>query len=193
MKKQTAFTLVEFIIFIGIMILLLSFIWKNQLPHKILITVKINSLENDYHLIAAATYNYLDKYRILPGDLNNNGKIEGRFDSIKAGDESRLFWLDLRQAGLIKGESTDQQQPINVFGGVIGVASGVVTSELHGISGLFIGFSHIPGEVALILESHSDDANPTTGYIQAHQIISGKETYPENYSEEGLYNLYFAM
>ena len=193
MKKQTAFTLVEFIIFIGIMIFLLSFIWKNQLPHRILMAAKVNRLENDFHLIMVATYNYLDQYRVLPGDLNKNGRIEGRFDSIKADNESRLFWLYLRQAGLINGESTDQQQPINVFGGVIGVASGVVTNEFHGISGLFIGFSQIPGEVALLLESHSDDANPTTGYIQAHQIISGKETYTENYSVEGLYNLYFAM
>jgi hypothetical protein len=193
MKKQTAFTLIEFIIFIGIMIFLLSFIWENQLPHKILMAAKINSLENDYHLIMAATYNYLDKYRVLPGDLNNNGKIEGDFDSIKAGDESRLFWLQLRQAGLIKGESTDQKQPVNAFGGVIGVATGAAVGEYHGIPGLFIGFSHIPGEVAFILDSRNDDANPSLGYIQAHQIISGKEIHTENYSVEGLYNLYFAM
>ncbi len=193
MKKQTAFTLIEFIIFIGIMTFLLSFVWENQLPHKILMAAKINSLENDFRLITAATYNYLDKYHVLPGDLNNNGKIEGDFDSIKAGDESRLFWLQLRQTGLIEGESTDQKQPINAFGGVIGVATGAVVSKYHGISGLFIGFSHIPGEVAFILDSRNDDANPSLGYIQAHQILSDREMPAESYSEKGLYNLYFAM
>lgn len=193
MNKQTAFTLIEFIIFIGIMIFLLSFIWENQLPHKILIATKVNQLENDFHLITVATYNYLDKYRILPGDLNNNGKIEGNFDSTKADDESRLFWAQLRQSGLIKGESTDQQQPLNVFGGVIGVASSVVTGKFRGISGLFVGLGHIPGEVALILESRNDDSNPTTGYIQAHQLIAGKATYTESYSVDGWYNIYFAM
>ena len=193
MNKQTAFTLIEFIIFIGIMIFLLSFIWENQLPHKILIATKVNQLENDFNIITIATYNYLDKYRVLPGDLNNNGKIEGNFDSTKVGDESRLFWAQLRQAGLIKGESTDQQQPTNVFGGVIGIATGVVTGKFHGISGLFIGLSHIPGEVALILESRNDDSNPTTGHIQAHQLIAGKATNTESYSVEGWYNIYFAM
>ena len=193
MNKQTAFTLIEFVIFMSIMIFLLSFIWENQLPHKILIATKVNQLENDFNLITIATYNYLDKYRVLPGDLNNNGKIEGNFDSTKVGDESRLFWAQLRQAKLIKGESIDQEQPTNAFGGVIGVATGVVTGKFHGISGLFIGLSQIPGEVALILESRNDDSNPTTGYIQAHQISAGKKTSTESYSVEELYNIYFAM
>ncbi len=193
MNKQAAFTLIEFTVIVGIMVFLLLSVLENNLPQKMLVTAKVKSLESEVNTITIATYSYLDKYRTLPGDRNRNGKIENAFDSKIDDDESRLFWLQLRKAGLIKGNRNDPNQPTHVFGGIIGVASGIRTGKYHGIHGPFVGLTHIPGDIALILESRNDDANPTTGYIQAHRITAGKKTYTRDYSVEELYNIYFAM
>jgi hypothetical protein len=84
-------------------------------PSCSIVDAKLKHLENEFNGILAAIYQYQDKYRALPGDINRNGQIEGAFDSSQTDDESRLVWLHLRQTGLIAGEPHDQQQPRNDF------------------------------------------------------------------------------
>lgn len=189
MKKQAGITLVEIAIVLVIIGLLLGGVLKGQ---EIITNAKIKNLENDFNGITAAIYSYQDRYRALPGDDkrankrfvglttqigNGNGKIEGAFndgvtngvDNGQATGESRLFWLHLRSASLIKGESSTSEifLPTNAFNGVIGVSSDTsAASKPANMSGIYVGFSQIPLNVAVIIESRSDDNIPNRGSIQ---------------------------
>ena len=190
MKKQTAFTLLEIAIILVIIGWFLGGILKCQC---IVQSAKIKNLENDFQGITAAIYTYQDKYQVLPGDINGNGKIDSAFDSTKNHDESRLFWLHLRRAGLVAGNPNDQQQPINAFHGLTGVSTDISTGKKNGIAGLFVGFTNVPKDVAIIIESRSDDEKPNTGFIQAHRIVAGVAIPVEDYSGNGPYNLYIGL
>jgi hypothetical protein len=93
----------------------------------------------------------------------------------------------------VTGHPHDQQQPINTFSGLTGVSTNISTGTGKGISGLFIGFSKIPRDIAIIIESRSDDEKPNSGNVQAHRIVSGVAIPIENYSKSGWYNLYIAL
>lgn len=205
MKKQAGFTLVEIAIVMVIIGLLLGGVLKGR---EIITNAKIKNLENDFNGITAAIYNYQDRYRALPGDDkgakkrfplaadgNGNGKIEGKFDSTTPDtDESRLFWLHMRNAGLVAGNATDAQQPTNAFNGLTGVTTGITITD-GGIAGLVIAFGSIPSDIAKILESHSDDGAPKTGTIQGLQRdTSGATAEITDYNTKTvLYNLYFSL
>jgi type II secretory pathway pseudopilin PulG len=191
MKKQAGITLVEIAIVLVIIGLLLGGVLKGQ---EIITNAKIKNLENDFNGITAAIYSYQDRYRALPGDDkrahtrfpgvtqdgNGNGRINGAFNDGVTGDvdsgqstqESRLFWLHLRSASLIKGEPIDPNTgdiflPINAFNGIIGVSSDPAASpKPTKMSGIYVGFSQIPLNVAIIIESRSDDNIPNKGSIQ---------------------------
>jgi len=207
MKKQAGFTLVEIAIVMVIIGLLLGGVLKGR---EIITNAKIKNLENDFNGITAAIYNYQDRYRALPGDdkgaktrfalsaagptTQGNGKIEGNFDSTTETDESRLFWLHMRNAGLVAGNTTDTQQPTNAFNGLTGVSTGITISG-GGIAGLVIAFGSIPSDIAKILESHSDDGEPKTGTIQGLQRDAGGATaeITDYNTKTVLYNLYFSL
>ena len=118
MRQQAGFTLVEIAIVLVIIGLLLGGVLKGQ---EIITNAKIKNLESDFNGISAAIYSYQDRYRAIPGDDKNtvarwtvavppgdgNSKIAAgntihKFDSTTAGEESRLFWLHLRNAGLVR-------------------------------------------------------------------------------------------
>lgn len=67
----------------------------------------------------------------------------------------------MRRAGLIKGESIEADGkiylPRNAFNGFTEVSSEPLQNTGPGLSPLYIGFSNIPVEVAMIIESRSDD------------------------------------
>lgn len=203
MKKQAGITLVEIAIVLVIIGLLLGGVLKGQ---EIITNAKIKNLENDFNGITAAIYSYQDRYRALPGDDkradkrfkvdgttilvgNGNGKIEGAFnegvidgiDNGQATGESRLFWLHLRSASLIKGEpittTGDIYLPTNAFNGIIGVSSDTsATPKPTNMSGIYVGFSQIPLNVAVIIESRSDDNIPDRGSIQTDVTGTGDYT-----------------
>jgi hypothetical protein len=162
-------------------------------PSCPIVDAKLKNLENEFNGISAAIYQYQDKYRALPGDINRNGQIEGAFDSNQTDDESCLVWLHLRQTGLIAGDPHDQQQPRNVFGGLIGIATGISTGQNRGIPGLFIGFTKVPKKYVLMVEQRADDSFPDQGQIQAHYLVSGIAIPVKDYSQEGFYNLYLTL
>lgn len=208
MRKQAGFTLVEIAIVMVIIGLLLGGVLKGQ---EIITNAKIKNLENDFNGTTAAIYSYQDRYRALPGDDPNagirfpslqvttngksgNGTIDQVFNSTTDGDESRLFWLHLRNAGLVSGATDDQQQPTNAFGGLTGVSTGAITLPiLPTMPGLFVGFSNIPRNIANILEARADDGNPQSGSIQATQQVAGSESQVTDYTGEVLYNIYFQL
>ena len=141
MKKQSGFTLVEIAIVLVIIGLLLGGVLKGQ---ELINNAKAKNIENEVNNIKTAIYSYQDRYRALPGDDkkadrfndidsssvgDSNGKIKGNFDSTTDNIESRLFWLHLRNAGLIVGATDDQNQPNNVFNGLIGISTTLKDNE----------------------------------------------------------------
>ncbi len=68
----------------------------------------------------------------------------------------------MRAAGLIHGDGDDDRQPINAYGGKIGVRDGSLM-----ISGHVTIFGSIEGKIAKILEDRLDDGVPATGFVQS--------------------------
>ncbi|OQW94202.1 MAG: hypothetical protein BWK79_07110 [Beggiatoa sp. IS2] len=199
MKKQRGFTLVEIAIVMVIIGLLLGGVLKGK---EIITNAKIKNLENDFQGITAAIYSYQDRYRALPGDDkgakrfaatltagDGNGKIKGDFDSSTPGGESRLFWLHLRHAGLIAGELNDSQ-PTHAFQGLTGASTDSTSSVTDTtIKGLFVGFTDIPGNIAVIIESRTDDGEAKKGNVQ-----SSEADYTEDKGKsQTLHKLIFAL
>lgn len=209
MKKQAGFTLVEIAIVMVIIGLLLGGVLKGQ---EIITNARIKNLENDFNGITAAIYSYQDRYRALPGDdeyakkrfgssvtvssdssKKGNGKVDGLFDSTKDDDESRIFWTHLRYAGLVAGETDNFNQPLNAFNGKTGVSSensGSTTPP--DMSGVYIGFADIPVNVAIIVESRSDDQKPGKGGIQTDTNKADPD-YTTLLNDKKTLNLYFAL
>jgi prepilin-type N-terminal cleavage/methylation domain-containing protein len=199
MKHQSGFTLVEIAIVLVIIGLLLGGVLKGQ---QIITNAKVSNVEKEFNSVSVAIYNYQDRYRALPGDDkkadtrfglgttkkgNGNWKVDGGVFDVSTGDvEPRLFWLHLRNAGLITGPTDDNglEQPMNSFNGVVGVATSVAN-----IPGLFVGFSNIPSDIALFIDTRNDDGTPDKGSVQA----TLGATTPTDYTGTGLYSIYYAM
>ena len=206
MKKSSGFTFVEIAIVLIIIGLLLGAVLKGQ---ELITNAKIKNLEGNFQSITQAISIYQERYHALPGDdngakrfdssiensnSNNDGKIEGPFNSTIPNDESRLVWLHLRYANLVaRNLSQDmQEQPMNVFNGIIGVSSDS-NSLKNGAKGdkipLFIGFTKIPGNVAVALESRSDDLEADRGRIRSNI----NNYLGDNSTQKVEHNLYFAL
>jgi len=203
-KQQAGFTLVEIAIVMVIIGLLLGAVLKGQ---EMITNAKVKNIENEFNGIVAAIYSYQDRYRALPGDDdgadrfgldcssnecgNGDGTIEGNFDSGGDTDESRLFWLHLRNAGLITGATDSLDQPNNTLTGIIGVATGSTVANIS-ISGTFVAFTKIPQNIALIIEARLDDGKSASGSIQG--LKNSDDSAAADYADASeLYDLYFAL
>lgn len=205
MNRSQGFTLVEVAVVIVIIGLLLGGILKGQ---EIITQAKIKNLEGKIDSLARAIHIYQERYQSLPGDDSKatrfgatvvvcsgqacgNGKIEGDFDSNVDDIESRLGWLHLRSANLIfkTDDSNQQQQPSHVFGGLVGFSN---TKNNNQFIGLHIGLTHIPNEIAVILESRLDDMDTKKGYIQSDQADYGTENQT-TINESQYHKLYFYL
>jgi len=216
MKKSHGFTFVEIAIVLVIMGLLLGMVLKGQ---EIITNAKIKNLESNFQSIAQAVSIYQERYHALPGDDSNaerfdtlttstngdgNGKIGDPFNSETENDESRLVWLHLRYAGLVARTLPEDRQnkPNNVFNGIIGISSDSNYSEIGRSNDpnlgnyakgenipLFIGFTKIPGKIAVIIESSRDDLEVDEGKIR-----SDKENYDgDNKINKVEHQLYFSL
>jgi len=171
-SKQSGFTLVEIAIVLVIIGLLLGGVLKGQ---ELINQAKVKNIANDLNGIGAAVYTYQDRYKALPGDdsgaqarwsLTNaqNGDRNGVLDAANANgaDETALFWLHLRKAGLISGDATSNAPPFNAVNGTTVVVNGGA-----GFSGVVICSNNLPGKLAEAVDSQFDDGNPKTGTMRA--------------------------
>jgi prepilin-type N-terminal cleavage/methylation domain-containing protein len=200
MKTQQGFTLVEIAIVLVIIGLLLGGVLKGQ---EIITNAKVKNLENSVDGLAAAVYSYQDRYRAYPGDDarakrftgvtkigDDDGVIEGKFNDAGQANESSLLWLHLRNAGLVSGDTNENnnsayEKPRNSFNGVMGAAtSSSGADKVQAISGTYIGFTNIPNAISVILETRADDNDNAKGSVQSDI------DYKDN---SKLHEIYFAI
>ena len=184
--KQKGFTLVEIAIVLVIVGLLIGGVLKGQ---EMITNAKLKRIESDNAGIAAAMYSYQDRYQELPGDDpdaetrfqiyggavtargDGNGEIGDGTDWNLAegtawadgGQETLKFFGHMRAAGLLGGEGTDPNRPINAYGGEIGIQNGAL--QIAGTHTTI--FSQIEGPIAKIIEDRLDDGEPESGRIQS--------------------------
>ena len=211
--KQQGFTLVEIAIVVAIIGLLIGGVLKG---HQMITNAKLKRIELDSTGIKMAMLSYQDRYRQLPGDdyrasarfsLYTDGvndpapaEINGDGDRIIDGNwlvspntESANVWKHLRASGLIDGSGDDDTQPINAYGGKIGLRDGSLE-----IYGPVVIFGLIEGPVAEVLENRLDDTVPSTGRIQSDltaALMDGVATSSAgaNYSESSRYFVAFKL
>jgi prepilin-type N-terminal cleavage/methylation domain-containing protein len=177
-NKQCGFTLVELAIVLTIIGLLLGGVLKGQ---ELITNSKLRNLQNDLNAVQASYYAYLDRYRVMPGDDgaantrfsgapqqgNGDGTIDAAKDwnSATANDETRLFWLHLRNAGLVKGDTTSQTQPNNAFDLMLGVQQRAAANN-NGLAGVVVCTS-VEDKYAQGIDASLDDGVATTGDLRS--------------------------
>jgi prepilin-type N-terminal cleavage/methylation domain-containing protein len=190
-RTQKGFTLVEIAIVLVIIGLLLGGILKGQ---EMITQAKIKNVVADFSGISAAYYGYQDRYRAIPGDDAQaasrwsgaavsgtasevgNGRIQGKYNSTTATDESRLWWDHLRRAGFVAGNGT--AQPFNAVTGMIGVETGDGTggspgTALGGFGGLIICSAGLPDKIAIAVDTQMDDGLIGTGTVRGQKHAAG--------------------
>jgi prepilin-type N-terminal cleavage/methylation domain-containing protein len=182
-RMQTGFTLVEIAIVLVIIGLLLGGILKGQ---EMITQAKIKNAVSDFSGVSAAYYGYQDRYRAIPGDDsqagtrwggaasgNGDGVITGKYNSTTVGDESRLWWDDLRRAGFVAGSGT--LQPFNAVTGILGVQTGNAAggSSLGGFAGIVICSAGLPDKIAIAVDTQMDDGLIATGTVRGQKHAAG--------------------
>ncbi|GAB4181273.1 MAG: prepilin-type N-terminal cleavage/methylation domain-containing protein [Rhodocyclaceae bacterium] len=184
-RGQSGFTLVEIAIVLVIIGLLLGGILKGQ---ELITQARIKNVVNDMNGVSTAIYSYQDRYRALPGDDklacsrwsasrngNGDGSIQQAADTVATGcdsgvtlgsdadanKENRVFWQHLRLAGLVAGDSSNSDEPLNASGGKLRVFNGP-----FGLSGLYICATGLPAKVASAIDSQFDDGLPNKGSVR---------------------------
>jgi prepilin-type N-terminal cleavage/methylation domain-containing protein len=174
--RVRGFTLIEIAVVLVVIGLLLGSVLRAQ---ELITQGQIRSVATELESTVIAELTYYDRYRALPGDDpgasarwgpaipsgNGDGRIDGAFASQSANDETRLFWLHLRAAGLLSGSGQDQ--PRNALNGVVGVQTGDGGggTVLGGYGWLLACSSNLPGKVAIAVDSQFDDGDITDGYL----------------------------
>lgn len=187
--KFRGFTLVELAIVMVIIGLLMGGVLKGQ---ELINNAKAKSLANDFKVVAAAYYGYLDRFRVVPGDDTDasshvggtnatatgagDGRITGAWNFTNGAnctEESCLFWQHVRLAGLLSGSTVlgaTSFPPVNSEGGRIGISA---TNPMYGDSsqarGLFyVCSANISGRLASQIDLMLDDGVGNTGTVRAY-------------------------
>ncbi|AKR42397.1 type II secretion system protein [Methylophilus sp. TWE2] len=186
MKKELGFSLIELAIVLVIAGLLLAGVMRGQ---ELIANAKVKSLASDFRNIPAYFYGYQDRFRALPGDdhaadthvagvvattvgQQQNGLIEGTWNSNTNTDESFLIWQHLRLAGLATGAAnvaSAQYLPRNSEGGQLGLTS---ATALTAVTANTFNSAHamcsdgILGRYALQLDTLLDDGAGNSGAMR---------------------------
>jgi prepilin-type N-terminal cleavage/methylation domain-containing protein len=186
-RSQSGLTLIELSIVLVIVGLLLGSVFA---AHEMVHGARVKSLAGDFIAVPTYVYAYQDTYRALPGDDRGarsrlpgatlaaaspslgNGRIDAAWNSMDAGDESRVFWQHLRLAGLASGPVALEDPnftPRNSLGGAIGFSS-VSPAQLQvaGMRGDYqMCSAGIPSRFVLAVDLTLDDGEPATGMVRA--------------------------
>lgn len=183
-RHQKGFTLIEIAIVLVIIGLLLGGVLKGQ---ELIESGKIKRAITDYNGTSASFYAYLDRYGFMPGDdrtaaarwagvFGNGGNAQnGGGDGTLAGEyeaggntDTTRFWQHLRAAGFITGSMQSpalaREQPINRYGGIIGVEN-----IGAGLGGNIICQTNIPAKGAIAIDTQMDDGTGNAGSMRAIQ------------------------
>jgi hypothetical protein len=162
--------------------LLLGGVLRGQ---ELINSARVKNLTRDFQNVQVYIYGYQDRFHAIPGDDataiahvaasangNGNGQIAGQWNSPAVGDESHLFWEDVRLAGLAPGSTNPndaQFQPRNSNGGLLGVQSiAAGFNKINGLTGQFaICSDAILGRDAIQIDQTIDDGETSTGTVRA--------------------------
>jgi prepilin-type N-terminal cleavage/methylation domain-containing protein len=177
-SKQQGFTLVEIAIVLVIIGLLMTGVLKGQ---ELVTQARAKNIANDLNSVAAAVYTYQDRYKALPGDDNGaqgrwglsagqNGDRNGLLSTSNANgaDETLLFWLHLRRAGVITGDASSSAAPLNAVNGTT-----IAMMDAAGFSGLVLCTNALPGRIAETVDNQFDDGKPNAGTVHATVANTG--------------------
>lgn len=186
-KQQQGFSLIELAIVLVIAGLLLAGVLRGQ---ELIANAKVKSLAADFRNVPTYLYGYQDRFRVLPGDdhaatthvggtnaatQEQNGLVQGAWNSVSTDDESYVIWQHLRLAGFATGSTdlTNAQQyvPRNSEGGQLGLTSTATLDNVVVTTGTFnsahaICSDGILGRYATQLDTMLDDGVGNTGAMR---------------------------
>lgn len=182
--KTRGFTLVEMAVVLSVVGLLLGSALKST---TLIERAQAKRLQKDFDTVKTAVFLYQDQYKAIPGDdahanshvhaeINGNGdhRLDGVWtDAPGASSEAGNFWMHLESAGLLNGNAHQNISMTNLFGGAMGVQSGM-TPPIAKLNGQLIMCSAgISGTLAVELDQRMDDGNTATGDMMAAIDVLG--------------------
>lgn len=173
MNNNSGFTLVEIAIVMVIIGLLVGGILKGQ---AMIDNAKVKRVTEDMEGLRAATFAFLDRYGMLPGDENaasippgdgNDGNNNGLLQETDGWEIE-----DLRLAGLLSGTGT--ALPTHGFGGTLRVDFIAIPAGSGGRNQIVA--TNLPAEVAAEIDLKFDDGVQTTGDIRGSAAYTAGTT-----------------
>lgn len=192
-RRQGGFTLVEIAIVLMIIGLLIGGILRGQ---ELIQSARVRNIVDQKSAIQTAYIGFLDRYRMLPGDLTaaqagvvGNGAVTSAAggDGIIAGTESILFFQNLTAAGFLScgacmtvaaaGGVNVNNSPINVYGEAIRAGhlnssnTAAVNSTwfdpVNDITRMVVYTgASVPSQVLAETDRKADDGLPGTGQLR---------------------------